>query len=45
MWKLVAFGAGLSNWTSTGREFLNPAEKLLAVNLVDWLQNAIRMKG
>jgi hypothetical protein len=43
MWKLVAFGAGLGNWTSTGREFLNAAEKLLVVDLVDWLQNSMRL--
>jgi hypothetical protein len=38
------FEARLINWTSTGREFLNYAEKLL-VDLVDWLQNAMRLEG
>jgi len=38
MCKLVAFGARLSDWTSTGREFLNSAQKLLVVDLVDLLQ-------
>jgi hypothetical protein len=45
LWNLVAFEARLSNWISTGREFLNSAEKLLVVDLVDWLQNAMRLEG
>jgi hypothetical protein len=45
LWKLVDFEARLSNWTSTGREFLNSAEKLLVVDLVDWLQTAMRLQG
>jgi hypothetical protein len=45
LWKLVASDARLSNWTSTEREFLNSAEKLLVVDLVDWLKNAITLGG
>jgi len=42
---MVAFEARLSNWTSTAREFLNYAHKLLGVDLVDWLQNAMSLEG
>ena len=45
MWQLVAFEAGLGNRTSTGREFLSPAHKLLVVNLVESLQNLMRLEG
>jgi len=31
-WKMVVFEARLSNWTSTGREFLNSVQKLLVVD-------------
>jgi len=41
----VAFEVRLSNWTSTGREFLNSAWKLLVVDLVDWMQNAMSLEG
>ena len=41
----MAFEALPSNWTSTGREFLNSAYKLLVVDLVDWLQNAVSLEG
>jgi hypothetical protein len=45
LWKLVFFETRLSNWTSTGKEFLNSAYKLLVVHLVDWLQNAVSLDG
>lgn len=42
---MVAFEERLSNRTSTGREFLNSAYKLLVVDLVDWLQNGDELGG
>jgi hypothetical protein len=45
LWKLVDFEDRLSNLTSTGREFLNSAEKLLVVDLVDWLKNGDKIGG
>ena len=44
MWKLVALESPMSDWTSTGREFLNSALELLAVDLMDWLQNAMSLE-
>jgi hypothetical protein len=41
----VAFEVRLSNWPSNGREFLNYTHKLLGVDLVDRLQNAMSLEG
>ena len=41
----MSFEAPLSNWTSIGGEFLNSAKKLLVVDLVDWVQNAMSLEG